>query len=318
MLSKLASVHRDELLGCSTAELSEKLGMHGALFVDDFASNPEVLTHLTDKHGERWTGYPGRTTISGLSKLQLLEGSSAPLASHSELSAFPAQPDVIWFMCADVDPKASSTQLVDGIRVADSLPATAHQFLHGRKLRYRMRLPLDFALKVHLVITREALEEVIFRNRWQDEMHIDGKWLFIDRVTDALTSHPITGQPMLANSIVFNATLSWCAHMMMRNPKEEGTSGHYIQTVIVPNLTRLLRVKPGHGYALSPTMEDGEPLPRRLIRAISDTMQRVQIEHNWCRRDLLILDNKRFMHGRARGQANRIRKLFVRHGDLKL
>ncbi|MEJ8569172.1 TauD/TfdA family dioxygenase [Elongatibacter sediminis] len=61
---------------------------------------------------------------------------------------------------------------------------------------------------------------------------------------------------------------------------------------------------------------DGEEIGTSVINALIDSQDKIALAYRWQAGDLLILDNKRFMHGRLRSETDCERQIRSRFGQL--
>jgi len=62
---------------------------------------------------------------------------------------------------------------------------------------------------------------------------------------------------------------------------------------------------------ISRTMADGQTIPKSIMDDINQRANDLTYEHSWEKRDLLMVDNRRFLHGRRAYEKNDPRQLFL-------
>jgi alpha-ketoglutarate-dependent taurine dioxygenase len=65
------------------------------------------------------------------------------------------------------------------------------------------------------------------------------------------------------------------------------------------------------------SLEDGSPIPAELFAEIKELEKKLVFRHSWKKNDLLILNNRRVMHGREKYEDLSERAIFVKMANWK-
>ncbi len=213
------------------------------------------------------------------------------LFAHGEgtYRPFPPPPEVCFFNCV-VPPGASGgeTFLVDGVPFLGRLPAALRQRFEQEGIIYQAlwdtrRWQTEFQLG-----SLEALDHML-RDHPQSSYHMVGEEMAVRcRVPAIQTS--LGGLPAFANGLL--AHLPAISHPRWR---ERNVYSKASNRVFFGN---------------------GEPIADETINALIDIQDEIAVDHAWQADDLLILDNRRVMHGRRMTAGDCERQIRSRFGQL--
>lgn len=221
-------------------------------------------------------GAPSRPSVSSDGSLHLANPGTAGLNLHTELGYFPFPPDFIWFHCVKPAAVEGGTLLCDGIAVANRLSNKFNDLFDNNKLRYSAFWPKDQWSRYLNTASKDCAIEIL--STMPDvKFKFKGDRLLVDYIVDAFNIvHPI-GQRIFANSLL-----------------------HYCLD----------------GFADFISLEDGSPIPLWAVQEALMVSNECTSELHWKKNDLLILDNRRVMHGR-RSHSDPERRLHVRMQRLR-
>ncbi len=214
------------------------------------------------------------------------------LLGHAESSFRPCAfiPDVCFFMC-QVPPSVSGgeTTFVDGVRLLQLLPDALRRRLQEQGVLYefswdaaRWQAEFGVADESALRAFLDAFPHSHYRLE-QGMLHMRHAAPAISRTRD--------GQAAFANGIL--------AHLpAITHPR---------------HAARPVHVKPSNRVYFG----DGEPLSNDIINLMIDAHDQLVQRHRWQAGDILIIDNRRFMHGREASAAPCERRIISRFGRLK-
>lgn len=214
---------------------------------------------------------------------------------HNELSCSNYAPDYICFYC-DIAPAPGSGQTILGKTEAITQDILLHpdiwNFFNGRNIRYISRHPPAGSFFSKVNVTHKTWQAAFETNDKEEVERICqargfeykwiGDWIEVTRIVpairgpDAYFDHPYW----------FNQ-----AHLYHGNPRIRGGWLNHM-------LANLLYIAP-HTSQYDVLLEDGTPIPNEIIYAIYDILDANTIKFDWNKGDVLIVDNRRGLHGRA-------------------
>jgi len=192
---------------------------------------------------------------------------------HSEgaYRPWPAPPDLCFFNCVQPwDNAGGETTLVDGVAFLEKLPVDLRDRFNQQGIIYEALWDKERWRTEFSVVNKDQLESLL-SIRSEYEYQFDGDLMQIRCHAEAVSSS-MGGVPAFANGLL--------AHLPeISHPRWQGLSAY-------SNVTN-------HLY-----FGDGEAIQDSVIHDLIDIQDEIIIDHRWLRNDLLIVDNKRFMHGR--------------------
>lgn len=214
---------------------------------------------------------------------------------HNELSCTNHPPDYICFFC-ETAPLSNSGQTAIGktLSVTQEMMRNVRlwNLFYGQNLKYVSRHPPlgSFFTKVNRTHKpwpevfetndRLAVEKICkekgFGYRWY------GDWIEVTRIAPAIQNPDgYFDQPYWFNQ----------AHLYHGNPLVRGGLLYHI-------LANVLYVIPST-QQYDVYFEDGSRIPQEMMYAIYDILEQQTIKFDWQQGDVLILDNRKTLHGRA-------------------
>jgi len=214
------------------------------------------------------------------------------LLAHSEgcYRPWPPPPELCFFCCL-TPPSApgGETTLVDGVRFAEHLPGDLRSRFLSSGVSYESHWEAErWRAEFQVADVREL--DHLLRGLAGVRYTIEGDQLHLLYRTEALKPAR-SGELAFANGLL--AHLPRIAH--------PGYSGAYVYAKAS-----------NHVY-----FGDGEELSDAVVKELIDVHDRLVHLHRWETRDLLLVDNTRFMHGRRMTAAPCERVLVSRFGRLR-
>ncbi len=212
------------------------------------------------------------------------------LLSHSEgtYRPWPPAPELCFFYC--VSPpmvKGGETSLVDGVRFLEALPAhLLDRFMHS-DIIYEMYWQPERWRAEFLVEDMSELDKLLSEHP-NLTYSIRGGDLALRYRTPAIC-RTRAGQPAFANALL--------AHLPRITHPDYQQNNVYTKSS-------------NHVY-----FENGEEIEDEIVNTLIDIQDRLMYLHEWQARDLLVIDNTRFMHGRRMTLTNCERVLLSRFGS---
>jgi alpha-ketoglutarate-dependent taurine dioxygenase len=294
-LCTLHSTEQGHLLQLDAAMISARLHEFGALLLRGFASDLTEFQQFTELLCENFHQVGTRRAVED----QRSDGhtSEVPrrnfnLFAHSEGSyrPFPPPPELCFFNC--VIPPAGGggeTLLVDGVHFLQKLPADLRQRFQQQGIIY---------------------QAVWDTHRWQTEFQLES----LEQLDELLGVHPQCSYQMQGEEMAVRCQVA----AMQQSLGGLETFAHgllaHLPTISHP------RWQQRHAYSKASNrvyFGDGEEISTEIINGLIDIQDEIALAHPWQANDLLILDNKRFMHGRCMTEGDCQRQIRSRFGQLK-
>lgn len=214
---------------------------------------------------------------------------------HNELSCTNRTPNYICFYC-DIAPLPGTGQTLlgrtDTISEAIKNHPAVWNLFEGKMLRYISRHPPEgsFISKVNsahktwqdsFATTDKEIVEQICREKGFDFNWL-GEWLEVIRLAPAMRGP----DEYFDHPYWFNQ-----AHLYHSNARLHGGKLNHA-------LANLLYCIPGtKGYDIE--FMDGSPIPQEIVYEIYDVLENETVRFDWQKNDVLIVHNKKALHGRA-------------------
>jgi len=214
------------------------------------------------------------------------------LFAHSEgtYRPFPPPPELCFFNCVRPPSAAGGeTLLVDGVRFLDKLPAELRQRFTRQGIIYQATWDTE---------------------RWQTEFQVDS----LEQLDPLLLTHPQCSYHMQGNEMTVRCQVPAIQQSLGGlSAFANGLLAH------LPAITHP-RWQDRHAYSKPSNhvyFGDGGEISDVVINSLIDIQDEIALTHRWQADDLLILDNKRVMHGRLMTEGDCERRIRSRFGQLK-
>lgn len=250
------------------AELYELLGHYGVVLFRNCIHNAEDFSAYVKQNSSRLSLDPARVMVGGAA--QLVDAGRQAVGLHCENGNSPFWPDMTWFYCQEAPRKGSQTTLCDGERVLEKLSPGCRTFFEENPIRYSRtvagekwrRLVCHYSptLSEPAAVTIEDLLQII----GDDPQTLISFNPADDSIhyafsTSAILTSPFSGRPAFANSIL-------------------GPSFNYEAPVI--------------------DTAAGQPIPAGFLAEIAEVSAHYTYPVGWRDHDMVMIDNRRVMHGR--------------------
>jgi alpha-ketoglutarate-dependent taurine dioxygenase len=246
---------------------------HGMLVFRGFAPTVAELEAFTRPFtAEHMTGY-GRAPFPELKLVTLGNESGLPLEPHADNGLRPEaqRPEITWFMCEVPSDSAGETLFYDGIQLLARLTPATRELLGQKRVSY---------------VSRVA--EAAWRPKG-----------FKDAESFARFVPQLGGRAgrILADGTVEVEVLSSALRRTRWNDQPA-----FVSSMCVPG---------SRGFeAMTASLEGEDAIPTSVRQEVAAALAACEQILEWRPRDVVMLDNTRFLHGR-RGYADRRRTLYL-------
>lgn len=205
---------------------------------------------------------PNREPLDPTNYVYAVDGGSGAFPLHPELSREPWKPDVAFFGCLSAPGAGGETTICDGVELVQRLPEAVREGFAGRRLIYGM-------------------------GTWPALLSY---WLGTSEPSEAQLAAPPPGCPYEFARLSDGRVVRHFSRPALHKPM-------YCEDLAFGNF--LLFARYNNGRTDFPLLDDLQPVPAQWVeaaKAASDSLARLIA---WQQGDVLMLDNTRFMHGRA-------------------
>jgi len=264
----LADVDADKII--------QQLRQSGLVLLRDFEINLAGFEAFTGRFCEAFHDVGTRQSLlasDGDGYTSEVHRKNFNLFVHSEgaYRPWPPPPDLCFFNCVQSwGYSGGETTLVDGVEFLEKLPVDLRNRFDQHGITYEASWDKERWRTEFSVYSKDELHSLL-NDRPEYEYQFDGDLIQI-RCHAAAISTSLGGIPAFANGLL--AHLPGISHP------------HWQGRITYSNDTNRI------------FFGDGEVVPDLVINRLIDIQDEITINHSWTRNDLLVVDNKRFMHGR--------------------
>lgn len=281
-------------------ELHSLLASQGALLWRGFPVDgaEDFATVVKAVIGQELNDYKGEGSRNRLAQ-GVYTSTKAPLKFkiplHNELTCTTNPVDYICFYC-DIAPESGAGQTIlartEDVTLEMMKRPHVWDLFNGKMIKYISRHPPEGNFFARINPTHRTWQQV-FETDDKDEVETicaqkgydfkwKGDWLEITRHAPAICGP----DQYFDHPYWFNQ-----AHLYHSNARIYGGWVNYL-------LAKLLYISPST-RAYDVEFEDGSTIPRKIVYEIYDVLDEKTIKFNWEENDVLLLDNRRTLHGRA-------------------
>lgn len=234
----------------------------GAILFRGFELDVEIFTAMTKKYCTHaaLNDSPGRDTIDSENCIQTVNLDDVAFPLHPELSMVPWKPDVCWFGCLTPPKSGGETVLCDGVKIVSKMSTKILKAFKAKDLRYAQ--PAN-----------------------PSELNF---WLKTDNPTVEQLKNPPPECPFSFFKN-FGATIRVYEVSALQKPM-------FIDKLAFSNF--LLFARNLHGDKEFPVFDDGSEVPENLVNAVNKICEKATAAIKWQAKDIVMVDNTRFLHGR--------------------
>ncbi len=249
----------------TTSQIQHHLVENGWVLLRNQYENVNEFSQLMNQLCQKLTYDPARENITPQS--QKVDAGTAAMGLHIENGNTPLPPDIIAFFSEKSASRGSQTTLCDGHGVWQKLPEKIKQKF-AQPMTIQRYLPKHIWQKYVATALNISDAEQIGKNELnQFVQSVSGQQIF----------------PAHDEGIHYHLTVN-----MVRRDNLKGVTA-FANTLLGPSYNY---EKPHFYFA------DGSEISPDLIEELAEYSEKETFNLNWQDRDVVLIDNKRFMHGR--------------------
>lgn len=252
---------------------------HGAVLFRGFALEMESFKQFCDQYCGHFIGNksPGREQVSKDGRVQTVNLGLKHFPLHPEMAREPWQPDIAWFACEQPAESMGQTTICDGISVFNAFSESLQQHLKSNTLAHTQPTDLAWCREFY---RQPNLELGTLLNNVNTYPF---KFSSVDTQLYRSYFRPMVHQPMFSSQLAYGNFLVFARQNL--------------------------------GVKHFPCYADGTHVADELVAEIAEISNRLAVNIDWQKNDILMLDNTRFMHGRNDiGGDPRVRKIYTQFG----
>tara|TARA_Y100000590_G_scaffold459255_1_gene615866 strand:- start:156 stop:1073 length:918 start_codon:yes stop_codon:yes gene_type:complete len=237
----------------------------GIILFKNYSIDPKNLNQITDRFTETYAVDAERRKQRFDKKIiRNVDLGEKDILLHSEASFAPAWPEIIWFYCITPPKSGGTTTLCDGVKLWKSLSYDTKDFFLLNPINFQLKIQIDKKKTTHNNPKR--------------------KW-------------------MIGNVGSGNGLVDWRKGILKlslnRFAVHEGRKSNELCFA-----NHLLIKLNSESQLIKRRMLNGKKIPNYLMNEIRKKSEKITYDHSWRSGDLLMIDNKRFMHGRRAYKKN--------------
>lgn len=261
----ILSINQDQL---NTNDIYEMLAEFGAFIVRDSIKSALDFSQFVKSHSSKLSLDPARTMTGNAA--QEVDAGTQSVGLHCENGNSPFWPDLTWFYCEQAPLKGSQTTVCDGVKVFQNLSIECQNFFTSGDIRYSRKVESDKWRRLVCYYNTEIknINDVGINHLLSLVENDQGTHIEYDSSNDSI-------QYQFKVSAILKSTFSDSyafANSIL------GPSYNYEKPVI--------------------DMADGRKIPAHFLEEIKRVTATFTYPAGWQDHDVIIIDNKRVMHGR--------------------
>lgn len=232
---------------------------HGIILFRDFNINQKNIKKVTDLFTRSYSNDAQRRRFRfGDPNIRNVDYGFDKIDLHSEASFSPSWPEIIWFFCNKAPLNGGETIFCDGIELWNRLPSKIKGLFLSEQIHYKLNIPVMQKKKYASKEYKNWLIQTLGAGIGTVDKQ-DG-CLKITQKRYAVIESRIPGMFAFAN------------HLLIKLNSE-------------PQI-------------LERTFSNKREIPKKVYKKIIFESHKITHSHKWKGSDLLMIDNKRFLHGR--------------------
>lgn len=264
----LTTIGSHQLEDLTTSSLYSILGEYGVVLFRGGMRSPEEFSKFVSSHSSRISLDPARNIVADAA--QLVDAGVDAVGLHCENGNSPFWPDITWFYCAEAPRKGSQTTICDGEEVLVRLSDRCRLFFEENDIRYRRNVP---GLKWRRLVCH-----------YTPELD-DPALVVIDNLLDLVADD--SGTTISYNPKTDEIEYSLTVSAIQRSSFSDRDA--FANSILGPSFNY---EKPLIDTVL------GAPIPNMFLSEIQTVTAQVTRPVGWQDHDMVMIDNRRVMHGR--------------------
>jgi alpha-ketoglutarate-dependent taurine dioxygenase len=242
-------------------EVIEYFEKYGLIVFRNFDLTPDKVKSFTDQFTSQYAhDAPRREAKFNTKVIKGVDTGCEEIKLHSEASFAPIWPEILWFFCKTPPPKNSGqTSILDGSRLWQALPSKSKSFFMSSPVQYELKVPISAQIKNK------------GKQAWPAK-HIGTKDVFVDWDKGEMHFKQLR---YAVHSNRDGKSYSFCNHLIVDFKSE-------------PQLI-------SRKFLFSDNKND----EKEILDEVNRLSEEFTYLHSWNKNDFIMLDNKRFMHGRV-------------------
>lgn len=242
-------------------EIIKYFEKYGLIVFRNFQLTPESVKKFTDIYTTQYAhDAPRRETKFNSKVIKGVDSGCDEIKLHSEASFAPVWPEILWFYCKTPPPEnMAQTTILDGTKLWQEFPSKVKSFFMSSPVMYELTVPVSAQIKNK------------GKQAWPSK-HIGTKDVFVD--WDSGEMH-FKQMRYAVHSNRDGKNFSFCNHLLVDFESE-------------PQMI-------SREFVFSEN-KDNE---HEILDEVKNLSEEHTYFHSWKKNDFIMLDNKRFMHGRA-------------------
>ena len=236
----------------------------GVLLFRDFNIKKEEIINFTNKFTYSYANDANRREFRfSNNKIRNVDGGKVEIFTHSEASYSPSWPEIVWFYCNNPPIKLGQTTICDGNSIFKNFDYELKNFFLSNFIVYKLQIPYG-KTPDHQEIKQKKLKSWYIEHPGISDCHID-----------------------FTKNIIF-FSLKRFAVLETRKPNKMTFCNH----VQIPLKS--------DSQIISIELENNKKIPQKIMNKIKKITNNLIYEINWRKSDLIMIDNRRIMHGRRK------------------
>jgi alpha-ketoglutarate-dependent taurine dioxygenase len=277
-------------------EIIDLFQQNAALLLRGFTVSTDTFIRFTEYFCEDFSSFSGgvldRKSSSNKDTFLTTSSSSGyAIPPHGEMYYVPQRPTILWFYCQSPSARAGETTLCESGEVFNRLPQNVMKFFSENRIKYIRFFRNGEWQKAFCTADPRQVEESCSDARMTCSFDKHDASLRTEFICDATVR---TGSEQLfINNILPIYADEWTYQL-----GRFGDGVHNRTRTVPPIVVRT---------------ESGEKIPSAIILELRKVIEPITYEHSWNEGDVLIVNNKRMLHGRRAFSGNE-RVIFLRLG----
>ncbi len=245
----------------------------GVILFRGFKNIKSDISTFTDQYTKKYANDAmRRENRFGNKKLNNVDPGNMEMPMHSEASYSPSWPEIVWFFCNVAPKKSGKTTLSDGVSIFKKFNSDTKNFFLKNQILYDCVIPFSKNKK-------------IYKKKNLKPWYIETPGIF-DCYID------------FNNKDVYLKLKRYAVQIIKSKEKDLIAFSNHLQ-IILERDPQLKSIK----------LENGKKLSSKIMNSVKKATDYSTIDIDWKDGDLIMINNRRFMHGRRKISTNEKRDI---------